>query len=78
MMKDINNKKYETAEEIKLILTENEITLNCFEEIVDFIIKDYKKEALFRKENEKLNSKDIAIAVKEVLEKRKTAQNTYF
>lgn len=77
-MKDINNKKYETAEEIKLILTENEITLNCFEEIVDFIIKDYKKEALFRKENEKLNSKDIAIAVKEVLEKRKTAQNTYF
>nr|DAQ30490.1 MAG TPA: hypothetical protein [Caudoviricetes sp.] len=77
-MKDINNKKYEAAEEIKLILTENEITLNCFEEIVDFIIKDYKKEALFRKENEKLNSKDIAIAVKEVLEKRKTAQNTYF
>ena len=77
-MKDINNKKYETAEEIKLILTENEITLNCFEEIVDFIIKDYKKEALFRKENEKLNSKDITIAVKEVLEKRKTAQNTYF
>ena len=78
MMKDINNKKYEAAEEIKLILTKNEITLNCFEEIVDFIIKDYKKEALFRKENEKLNSKDIAIAVKEVLEKRKTAQNTYF
>ena len=77
-MKDINNKKYEAAEEIKLILTENEITLNCFEEIVDFIIKDYKKEALFRKENEKLNSKNIAIAVKEVLEKRKTAQNTYF
>lgn len=77
-MKDINNKKYEATEEIKLILTENEITLNCFEEIVDFIIKDYKKEALFRKENEKLNSKDIAIAVKEVLEKRKTAQNTYF
>jgi hypothetical protein len=77
-MKDINNKKYEAAEEIKLILTKNEITLNCFEEIVDFIIKDYKKEALFRKENEKLNSKDIAIAVKEVLEKRKTAQNTYF